>query len=265
MVQCTSLGSDCELLASEICRFIRRKVGGRRAVLGLSGGIDSAVTAKLAVKALGSERVLALIMPDLASTPLEDVTDARTLADEIGIGYRVIDITGVAKSLVDLVSGTDVRRDKVAEGNTRARLRMTIMYYIANSENRIVIGSGDRSELLIGYFTKYGDGGVDLLPLGCLYKTQVRELARWIGIPQRIVEKESSPRLWPGQTAEGELGLSYEEIDRILFELIDLKKGVKEAIRDLGEEYAEKVTRVAWMIRRSAHKRRTPPVPIIKR
>lgn len=249
--------------ASKICNFIRRRAGRRLAVIGLSGGIDSAVTAELTVRALGKERVLAVVMPDWSATPREDADDAISLAEEMKVRCKVVDITDVSRSLVELASAGEIKRDQVAEGNVRARLRMTILYYFANSQGGIVVGSGDRSELLIGYFTKYGDGGVDLLPLGCLYKTQVRELARWLGIPRRIIEKRSSPRLWQGQTAEGELGLSYEEIDNILFRLIDLKMSGDEIAREMGSEYAKKAEIVARMVRESAHKRRMPPIPNI--
>lgn len=252
---------DAELATIRICEFIRGKVGQRRAVVGLSGGIDSAVAATLSVRSLGREKVLALVMPDSAATPKEDVNDAIGLAESLGIDYRAIDITQASKTITELASAACERKDKVAEGNVRARLRMTILYYIANSEGRIVIGSGDRSELMIGYFTKYGDGGVDLLPLGCVYKTQVRELAKHLGIPQRIIRKESSPRLWEGQTAESELGISYEDIDAILYRLFDLRMRKDEIVRELGPNYAAKVEMVVRMVRESAHKRRVPPAP----
>lgn len=252
---------DAELAAIRICEFIRGKVGQRRAVVGLSGGIDSAVAATLSVRSLGREKILALVMPDSAATPKEDVNDAIGLAESLGIDYRAIDITQASKTITELASAACERKDKVAEGNVRARLRMTILYYIANSEGRIVIGSGDRSELMIGYFTKYGDGGVDLLPLGCIYKTQVRELAKHLGIPQRIIRKESSPRLWEGQTAESELGISYEDIDAILYRLFDLRMRKNEIVRELGPNYAAKVEMVVRMVRESAHKRRVPPAP----
>ncbi|RWX73836.1 MAG: NAD synthetase [Candidatus Methanosuratincola subterraneus] len=254
---------DAELVASKICDFIRARVGGRGAVVGLSGGIDSAVTAALSARGLGREKVLGLVMPDSAATPDEDVKDAKAMAESIGIRYRTIDITQASKLITELASAGCEFKDKVAEGNVRARLRMTILYYVANSEGRIVIGSGDKSELMIGYFTKYGDGGVDLLPLGCLYKTQVRELARHLGIPRKIVEKESSPRLWKGQTAESELGISYEDIDLILYRFLDLRMSKEDVARDLGPNYAAKVEKVVRMVRESAHKRRMPPVPKI--
>ncbi|MEM2124850.1 MAG: NAD+ synthase [Candidatus Methanosuratincola sp.] len=254
-------GFNAELATSKICEFIRSKVGQRRAVVGLSGGIDSAVAATLSVRSLGREKVLALVMPDSAATPKEDVNDAIALAESLGIDYRTIDITQASKTITEIASAACERKDKVAEGNVRARLRMTILYYVANSEGRIVIGSGDRSELMIGYFTKYGDGGVDLLPLGCIYKTQVRELAKHLGIPQRIIRKESSPRLWEGQTAESELGISYEDIDTILYCLFDLRMKKHEIVRELGPNYAAKVERVIRMVRESTHKRRVPPAP----
>ncbi|MEJ5293157.1 MAG: NAD+ synthase [Candidatus Methanosuratincola sp.] len=254
---------DAELVASKICDFIRARVGKRGAVVGLSGGIDSSVAAALSVRGLGREKVLGLVMPDSAATPDEDVKDAKAMAESLGIRYRTIDITQASKLVTELASAGGKSKDKVAEGNVRARLRMTILYYVANSEGRIVIGSGDKSELMIGYFTKYGDGGADLLPLGCLYKTQVRELARHLGIPRKIIEKESSPRLWKGQTAESELGISYEDIDLILYRFLDLRMSKEDVARDLGPNYAAKVEKVVRMVRESAHKRRMPPVPKI--
>ncbi len=252
---------DTEYVASKICEFIRTKVRDRGAVIGLSGGIDSSVAVTLSVRALGKEKVLALVMPDSSATPSEDTEDARELAMRLGIRCRTIDITKVSENLTEIASAGCEKKDRIAEGNVRARVRMTTLYYIANSEWGMVVGSGDRSELLIGYFTKYGDGGVDLLPLGCLYKTQVRELARNLGLPQKIIQKKSSPRLWRGQTAEGEIGISYKEIDAILYRIVDLRMKKDEIVRELGPGSAVNIEKITDMIRDSAHKRRGPQIP----
>ncbi|MCD6095129.1 MAG: NAD(+) synthase, partial [Thermoprotei archaeon] len=150
-----------------------------------------------------------------------------------------------------------------ANGNLKARIRMCLLYYYANVNNALVIGSSDKSEILIGYFTKYGDGGVDLLPIGDLYKTQVRQLAIGLGVPKKIAYKPSSPRLWPGHMAEDELGLSYEEIDIILYAYHDLGLSEDEIVQRCNVS-ADKVKRVISMVRNSEHKRKMPPIIRIK-
>jgi NAD+ synthase len=162
------------------------------------------------------------------------------------------DITPVLKSFAFLPE------NRLARGNLKARIRMAVLYYHANIRSRLVVGTGDRSEVLLGYFTKYGDGGVDLLPLGGLYKTELKVLARHLGIPRSIVDKTSSPRLWEGQTAEGELGLSYELADRILVALVDegLTAARAKEMLSLGREVDE----VAARLKGSAHKREMPHI-----
>jgi NAD+ synthase len=231
--------------------------GTRGVILGLSGGLDSSVVAKLCVEALGPGKVKALIMPDGEVTPREDVEDALSLAEGLGVEAGVVDIAEAVRAVVDRhpFGGGGLK----AVGNVRARLRMVMLYYAANALDLLVAGTGDRSELMIGYFTKYGDGGADMLPIGGLYKTQVRELARHLGLPRRIVEKPSSPRLWRGQTAEGELGLSYEVIDPILHGLYDLGLTVEEVAEGAGVG-VEVVERVRGMVEASRHKRSPPPI-----
>lgn len=236
--------------------------GARGYVVGLSGGVDSSTTAALAVKAVGSERVVALLMPDPSSTPREDVEDAKALAKKLGVEYHVIPIDRAVAALTASMPLFDPP-DRVALGNLKARVRMIMLYYLANRRNLLVLGSGDRSEILLGYFTKYGDGGVDLLPIGDLYKTQVRRLARHLGIPERIAYKPSSPRLWPGQTAEGELGLSYEQADQILYAIYDLGLSVEEAGKATGLP-AALVEKVVERVESTAHKRRPPPIASLR-
>jgi len=252
---------DYSKVEASIEGFIRSKVeeaGARGVVVGLSGGVDSSVTACLCVRALGRERVKGLIMPDSSTTPEEDVEDATRLAEGLGIEYSCIDIAPLVQSIVRAHPLYDPSK-VVAEGNVRARVRMILLYYAANVDSLLVVGAGDRSEIMIGYFTKYGDGGVDILPIGGLYKTQVRELGRHLGLPSRIVEKPSSPRLWRGQTAEGELGLSYDVIDPVLYGLYDLGLPPQRVAEEVGVPL-EVVERVRGMVEATQHKRSTPPI-----
>ncbi|MDP8022931.1 MAG: NAD+ synthase [Nitrososphaeria archaeon] len=252
----TSLrGLPYDNVKEKIVGFIKKEVGDKKAVIGLSGGIDSSLTAYFSVSSLGKEKVLGLIMPESSSTPYEDIRDALTLASWLGINYRLMYIDGILRSYV---SNFDVI-DKKALGNLKARIRMSILYYFANINDAIVIGTGDKSEIYLGYFTKYGDGGVDILPIGDVYKTEVRELAVHFNIPETITGKKSSPRLWPGQTAEDELGIAYEVADIILHELIDVKVSEEEIMR----KYGESASRVISLMRSSEHKRRMPPIAFL--
>lgn len=252
-------GSRLDIAAArkKIVSFIAKKAEEAEvdgAVIGLSGGIDSAAVAYLAVEALGSRRVSCLIMPDARVTPDSDVADAKLVAEELSVEARVIDIAPIHRAFMKGLS-----QNRLAEGNLRARIRMSLLYYSANSSNKMVVGTGDRSEALVGYFTKYGDGGVDILPIGDLYKTEVRKLAEVMGINRRIISKKSSPRLWPGQTAEGELGMSYEKIDEILRLRVDLKKSLGETAAKTGSNAAD-VRAVAARYEKSAHKRGLPEI-----
>jgi len=257
---------DYDYVVERITSFIRDSVkrsGATGVVIGLSGGIDSSVTVVLAVKALGKEGVTGLILPDSETTPMEDVQDARELAENLGISYYQLDIHGIYQTYGKMLPfyGEQFR---VANGNLRARIRMTILYYYANISNRLVCGTGDKSELLLGYYTKYGDGGVDILPIADLYKTQVRELARKLGLPKKLCEKPSSPRLWPGQMAEAELGITYEEIDQILYLYVEQNKPIDEIIKETGIS-SEKVKMVIERVHRNEHKRLPPPIAKISK
>ena len=253
-----------EEVARGIEEFIKSKVdeaGASGVVLGVSGGVDSATTLFLAVRALGPERVRPLIMPDSSVTPQEDVEDAKMLVDMVGASAHLINIepiVAVYKSTIPIYESDEA--DRLPLGNLRARIRMCLLYYYANKNNLLVLGTGDRSEILIGYFTKYGDGAVDVLPIGILYKTQVRRLAKTLGVPERIAFKPSSPRLWPGQTAEGELGVSYEEVDLVLHAVFDRGVPWEEVPAVTGVD-ARKVQRIRELHERSHHKRNPPPTP----
>ena len=233
-----------------------KESGASGAVIGLSGGIDSTVAAYLSACAIGHENVLGILLPVRNLTPEQDGDDAIDIADRLGIEYRVIEISGILQSFSGLIPDYDPGA-AVSNGNLIARTRMCVLYYYANLLNRIVIGTGNRTELLLGYATKYGDSGVDIEPLGDLYKTEVFELARYLGVPERIIEKPPSARLWAGQTDEGELGMRYQEIDRILRMLVDENLSSEEvAARGVPED---SVSRITDLIRTSEHKRHAPP------
>lgn len=254
------LNLNWDLIVNHICNGINLFIPkwARGVVVGLSGGLDSSVVAYLCVKALGSERVLGLILPDSDVTPKGDFDDALMIAENLGIQYRVLDIKPIVKVFHDSLSvfGSP---SKLAIGNLRARIRMCINYYFANLEGWIVAGTGDKSEILLGYFTKYGDGGCDFLPIGSLYKTQVRKLASFLGIPSKIVEKPSSPALWPNHFAERELGYSYQFIDPILHLLVDLGLDPIEVSSRLNVDIND-VLKIKGMIDSSAHKRSFPKI-----
>lgn len=205
-----------ETVYNTIINFIQNEVKLRNTtgvIVGVSGGIDSAVMAVLAVKALGSENVYGLIMPDADITPVSDITDAQNLSKSLGIKYRIIKINEIKSSFLNLLHECD---NNLILGNLVARIRMCILYYYSGLLQRLVLGTSNKTEMEIGYFTKYGDGGADLLPLGDLYKTQIFELAEYLKIPSNIVNKKSSARLWQGQITETELGISFERLDKIL-------------------------------------------------
>lgn len=229
--------------------------GRKGVVLGLSGGVDSALVAKLCTDALGPQRVLALGLPEGKGGV--DLRDARSYAKALGIRFRVVDIAPLVAALDAGLASK--RSDRVARGNLRARVRMIVCYYVANTETRLVMGTGNKSELLTGYFTRWGDGGVDFLPIGDLYKTQVRAMARHLGVPDRIVDKTPTAGLWPGQTDEGELGISYDELDRVLLG-IELQMETEAIAEKSGVRLAE-VRRIEALVASSAFKRKPPLIP----
>jgi NAD+ synthase len=210
----------CEI-ETKITRFINNYVSNSQTegvILGLSGGIDSAVVAALCSKALGNKKVLALLLPEEETREQRDIDDAMIIAEQFNIKTQTIDITPVLKSFYATIPVYE-QKNQTQNGNIKARTRMIMLYYYANKFNKIVCGSSDKSETLMGYFTKWGDGAADISPIMDLYKTQVRKLAVNIGIPETIALKPSTPALWPNQTAEKELGIKYETLDLILYGL----------------------------------------------
>ncbi|WP_456466785.1 NAD+ synthase [Methanopyrus sp.] len=248
--------------------FIRRvfeEAGRDTAVIGLSGGVDSATALGLTVEALGEDRVVALILPE-RDTPESDVEDAVRTAERFGVEYHVHDITRVLEAF-GAGSYVPCRPfNRAADANLKARVRMCVLYYFANELGGLVVGTGNRTEWLTGYFTLHGDGACDLAPIRHLYKTQVYLVADHLGVPRRIVEeKEPSARLWPGQTDVKELGIDYPRLDAILYALVDEGLSPEEAVSWLRERGVEVSAREVKEARRrllsSSFKRRIPPSP----
>ena len=200
---------DYVRIQNNIEEFLKNSVLENKAdgvIFGLSGGIDSATVAYLSAKIFG-KKALALVMPDSTVSPSSETGDALKIIGDLGIDYKLIDIDVIHK-----VYSNYLEPEKLALGNLRARIRANIIYYYANLKNLLVLGTSDKSEYSIGYFTKFGDGCADLLPISNLYKTQIREFAKILGIPDNIITKKSSPNLWKDHDAEEEIGISYEEI-----------------------------------------------------
>jgi NAD+ synthase len=239
-----------------LCSFIReelRKFGYRRGIIGLSGGLDSSVCAALAARALGGTNVIGMILPYKESFG-KDVADAQALARKLGIRTRLVDIS----PMVDAYFSRFPTEDRKRIGNKMARERMSILYDHSAQEKALILGTSNKTELLIGYGTIHGDMACAVNPLGDLYKTQVRALGRHLRLPARILEKVPTAGLWPGQTDEGEIGLTYAEIDAILCELVDERRSVKEVI-ELGFK-KEEVEKIEALIVNSEFKRKMPPI-----
>ncbi|WP_342303662.1 NAD+ synthase [Methanolobus sp. ZRKC5] len=214
---------DISKAKDSIVEFIRDKTkeaGIKGAVIGISGGIDSALIAYLTVEALGKENVLGIHMPELNLTPAEDVLDATEVASRLGIEFKTVNISEILSGYMNTIPESSAFNSH-ANGNLKSRIRMSVLYYYANMMSRMVMGTGNKTEILLGYFTKYGDGGVDIEPIGDLYKTEVKEMSALMGVPEEIITKAPSARLWADQTDEDELGITYELVDRFLALLLE--------------------------------------------
>jgi len=248
---------DIGHVTTTLVDFVRGVVEGtgtNGVVIGISGGIDSATVAYVAAKALGKERVLGLIMPYYENA---DVEDAKLVCESLGIDFKVVSIKPIVDEFERAVGGLDPR----SRGNVMARTRMVLLYAHANSMNRLVLGTSNRSEVLTGYFTKWGDGASDYAPLINLYKTEVWRVAESLGVPERIIRKKPSAGLWEGQTDEDELGVSYRLLDEILWRLVDLGMSRERIAEELGVQL-ETVEHVETLVRKSEHKRRLPQGPV---
>jgi len=235
-------------IRQKIMEFIRDYAGQKPVVLGLSGGLDSAVCAYLAVEALGQDKVFALLMPSVTNSE-QDRRLAESLAREFKINYKLIELDEITASFL---ANSGLYDNQKSLGNLKARIRMSLLYGLANQIDGLVIGTGNKSELMVGYFTKYGDGGVDLLPLGDLYKTEVRALARHLGIHPEIINRPPTAGLWHGQTDEGELGISYDKLDKILNAI--------ENNQHLTEFSVDEVRLVEKYMKQAKHKQELPPI-----
>ena len=245
-----------------IVEFIEKKVksaGAEGVVVGLSGGGDSAVATALAVKALGSENVLAFHLPDRESDRISALI-ASKVADSLDIELRIIDITPIVTSFLNSLGWSYQASDKIVRGNIKVRTRMSILYAMANSMNRLVLGTSDRSEWLIGYFTKWGDGAADLYPIIGLYKTQVREFGKLLSLPPEVMSRPPTPDLWKGHTAEGEIGVTYDVIDEVLYWLFDEGLSVDE-LMDKHLVPREVIEHIIELHRKTEHKRKPLVAP----
>ena len=241
-----------------IRRFIKQYVensGADGIVLGLSGGVDSSTTAALSSLAIGGDRVLGLILPEKETYNPKDIADAKLVAEKFGLKTQSCDITPTLEGFYKTIPAFDPA-DKLCKGNIKARTRMVYLYYYANKLNRIVCGSSDKSETMMGYFTKWGDVAADISPIMDLYKTQVRKLAVHLGIPAELAAKPSTPALWPNQLAETELGVKYETLDLILYGL-ERFMTTEEIAQQLNIKNAlVKKVKSIWLS--AEHKRRMP-------
>jgi len=215
------------------------RVGFSRAVVGISGGVDSSLACFLAAEALGPENVLAVRMPYKTSSP-DSMADAQRVIDASGVQSVTISVTEMADALIDQFPDMD----QVRQGNVMARARMIVLYDQSAATNGLVVGTGNKTEILLGYTTLFGDSACALNPIGDLYKTQVRQLARAVGVPQDIVVKPPSADLWKGQTDEGELGFTYEDVDQLLYLLVDERYQPEECVEaGFDEEFVREVIR----------------------
>jgi NAD+ synthase len=219
---------NAELAVATLASFVRDAVDGARAsgvVVGLSGGVDSALAAGLAVRALGAERVHAFFLPYRASDP-RSAGDAAAVADALGLALATIDIT----PQIDAYFAGEPDADRLRRGNKMARERMTILYDQAKKHGALVLGTSNKTEILLGYSTVFGDNASSLNPNGDLYKSQVWQLSRHLGLPERVVDKKPSADLWPGQTSEDELGFDYQSADEILYLMFDQGLSAEEIV-----------------------------------
>jgi len=243
-----------------IVGFIRsqlRQAGFERLVIGLSGGVDSSAVAYLAARAIGADKLLAIRMPYRTSSEASE-TDALRVVDDLGCRTERVEITPMVEPMLDLVSDDDPKALNVRRGNVMARQRMIVLYDRSAAFDALVIGTSNKTEALLGYGTLFGDMAAALQPIGDLYKSQLRAVATELGVPAEIVAKPPSADLWPGQTDEGELGRTYEDLDRALYALVDRRWTIDRCVeagmaRDLVEWVSRRVAQMEF-------KRQLPPV-----
>ncbi|UCD42089.1 MAG: NAD+ synthase [Chloroflexota bacterium] len=256
MTKTRDLSIDTDLTRKILAGFIQTEItraGFSRAVVGLSGGVDSSLSCYLAVDALGAENVLALRMPYETSSS-GSLEHAQLVIDELGVQAETVPITAMVEPLFERFP----EADQIRRGNVMARARMIVLYDQSQAFGGLVVGTGNKTEILLGYTTLYGDSACALNPLGDLYKTQVRQLARAMGLPDVIIDKPPSADLWVGQTDEGELGFTYAEVDQLLYLLVDERYSPEDCVEaGFAESF---VSQVIDLIRKNHYKRVMPPI-----
>ena len=259
----TSNSMNFESVSQEIMNFIKKETESRKSngvVLGISGGIDSTVLAFLATRAIGPENVKGLILPDETVTPANDIEDAIRICTDLKIDSEKISINKPKNSFLEIIKYTD---NMLLTGNLVARVRMCVLYYYSGLMGRLVLGSSNKTELMLGYFTKFGDGAADLLPLGDIYKTQLFGLAKYLEIPGSVIDKKSSARLWANQFTEDELGLPFNQLDKIL-QFFESSNNVHYDRQALSDEFPgssiEIIEEVQFRMKNNQHKLTFPPV-----
>jgi len=259
----TSNSMNFESISQEIMNFIKKETESRKSngvVLGISGGIDSTVLAFLATRAIGPENVKGLILPDETVTPANDIEDAIRICTDLKIDSEKISINKPKNSFLEIIKYTD---NMLLTGNLVARVRMCVLYYYSGLMGRLVLGSSNKTELMLGYFTKFGDGAADLLPLGDIYKTQLFGLAKYLEIPGSVIDKKSSARLWANQFTEDELGLPFNQLDKIL-QFFESSNNVHYDRQALSDEFPgasiEIIEEVQFRMKNNQHKLTFPPV-----
>ena len=245
---------DYSKISNKIQNSLKQKlqeIKSNGVIFGLSGGVDSVVTAYLCANSI-KDNTIALILPDSKISPKEETEDAIKVVDELDLNYRLLDI-----NLIHGSYAKNLEPDDKALGNLSARIRKNIIYYYANAKNLTVLGTSDKTEHLIGYFTKFGDGAADLLPISSLYKNQVRGLAKYLGVSDSIIKKKSSPNLWKNHFAEIELDASYEQIDCVLYCIFDEKISIDDTVKRTAID-KNTVEKIYNLYKKSKHKRITP-------